>query len=129
MMEKGINMTNDRSNFRVSLPNHILGKTTVDHAEVCVLDFSAGGMGFQTTKPMELGDVLSVTIEALDRHLVMVGQIVRRSDNNGMLHYGLKSLVDVGEMTPWVKLVNDLNFIQKKQPNKMKYVGCNCKKD
>jgi hypothetical protein len=122
-------MTNDRSNFRVSLPNHILGKTTVDQAEVCVLDFSAGGMGFQTTKQMEMGDVLSVTIEALDRQLVMVGQIIRRTDNNGILHYGLKSLVNGGEEAPWVKLVNDLNFIQKKQPHKMKYVGCTCNKD
>jgi hypothetical protein len=127
-MQKGINMENARNNFRVSISMepHILGKTNLDNLEVCLLDISAGGMGFQTTKMMEIGDTLAIAIDVLDRQYVMVGQIARRSIHSDMNHYGFQSFSSEMEMTPWVKLVNDMNFIQRKQPGKMKYLGCHC---
>jgi hypothetical protein len=125
---EGDHMENVRNNFRVSLKHHLLGKTT-DNEALCVSDFGAGGMGFQTKKVIEIDEVLSIAINALEQQFVMVGQIVRKSIDNDLIRYGFKSLLNDQETVPWVKLVNDMNMLQRKQPTRLKYVACNCNKE
>jgi hypothetical protein len=121
-------MANVRNNFRVSLQNHMRGTTSLQGLEVCVTDLSAGSMGFQSTEVLELGKVFSITIEALDVKIVMVGEIARRTSSDGVMHYGFKSMLDDTEKTPWVKLINEMAIIQRKNPGKMKFAACQCEK-
>jgi hypothetical protein len=120
---------NNRQHFRIGVGRHIVGNTNYMDTVVCVLDISAGGMGFQTNRDINIGTRLSITVNVLDKELTMDGTIVRKvlSEDRYDYQYGFRSLHDEMGKTVWVKLTNDLSILKKKQPWKVRYKECKCR--